>query len=293
MTSSASDHRPTVAVLGTGTLGAPMARHLTQVADVRVWNRSADRAAPLAEHGCTVSAGAAEAVAGAEAVLTVLADDSSLQDVMTNEVLDAAAEGTVWVQSSTIGVGETQVWAERAAKAGIALVDAPLLGTRGPAERGQLVVLASGPDSALDRVTPLLDSYAKTVLRVGEAGAGTRLKLAVNSWLLSLVQVLAESIAFTRALGFEPETLFDTLDAGGVSLPYVRLKGGAMAAENFPPDFTLTLARKDLALVLDAAADRIPMTAAATALEGFDRAIALGHGEDDYAATYLAVRGDR
>ncbi len=293
MTSSASDHRPIVAVLGTGTLGAPIARHLAQVADVRVWNRSVDRAAPLAAHGCTVSADAAGAVAGADAVLTVLADDSSLQAVMTDEVLAAAAEGTVWVQSSTIGVGETQTWAERAAKAGVILVDAPLLGTRGPAERGQLVVLASGPDAALDRVTPLLDSYAKTVVRVGEAGAGTRLKLAVNSWLLSLVQVLAESVAFTRALGFEPETLFDVLDAGGVSLPYVRLKGGAMAAEDFPPDFTLTLARKDLALVLDAAADTVPMTAAATALAGFDRAIALGHGEDDYAATYLAVRGER
>ncbi|GGK82117.1 NAD(P)-dependent oxidoreductase [Mangrovihabitans endophyticus] len=293
MTSSAPDHRPTVAVLGTGTLGAPIARHLTGVASVRVWNRTTDRAAPLSEHGCTVSHSAAEAVADADAVLTVLADNSSLQAVMTDEVLDATTEGTVWVQSSTIGVSETQAWAVRAAKAGVSLVDAPLLGTRGPAERGQLVVLASGADAALEQVTPLLDSYAKTIVRVGEAGAGTRLKLAVNSWLLSLVQVLAESIAFTRAMGFEPETLFDTLDAGGVSLPYVRLKGGAMAAEHFPPDFTLTLARKDLALVLDAAADTVSMTAATTALAGFDRAIALGHGGDDYAATYLAVRAEQ
>jgi 3-hydroxyisobutyrate dehydrogenase len=291
-----SSPRLRVAVLGMGTLGAPMARNIAAgPVDVRVWNRSSRPWERLVAAGVEVCSSVPEAVSGADIVLTVLSDDAALTAVMDHGGgLDAIQAGAIWIQSSTIGVEDTKRWTERAEKAGALFVDAPVLGTRGPAERGELTILGSGPEDARERCRPLFDAIGKSTLWLGPAGAGTRLKLVVNSWLLSLVQVLAESLAFCQAMGFEPETLFDTLERGGVSLPYVRLKGGAMAREEFPPDFTLRLARKDLQLVLDAATDvRLPLSIVEAALAGFDRAIERGHGDDDYAATYLATRSAR
>jgi 3-hydroxyisobutyrate dehydrogenase len=283
----------TVAVLGTGTMGAPMARNLAASGlSVRAWNRSPDRARPLADDGIDVCLDLAEAVRGAGIVVTMLSDAAAVVAVMqTGGALAAMDPGAVWLQESTIGLEATERCRHLAAEKGVAFVDAPVLGTRGPAERGELVVLASGPEEALDACAAALDAMAKEVLRLGPAGAGTRLKLVVNAWLLSLVEVLAESVAFAFAMGIDPETFFGTIERGGVSLPYVRLKGGAMARQDFPPDFTLRLARKDLGLVLDAAAGaRLPLTIVETALQQFDRAIELGHGDEDYASTYFATR---
>ncbi|CAM5644861.1 3-hydroxyisobutyrate dehydrogenase OS=Streptomyces fumanus OX=67302 GN=mmsB PE=3 SV=1 [Streptomyces fumanus] len=280
-----------VAVLGTGTLGAPIARNAGAAGcTVAVWNRTAERAKPLEADGIRVCSSVAEAVADADIAVSVLSDGPAV-DAVAPGLLDAMRPGAVWVQSSTVGVTDTGRYAELADAAGVAFVDSPLLGTRTPAENGQLVLLASGADEALDSCGPFFDAIGKQTLRVGTAGAGTRLKLVVNTWLLSLVEVLAESVAFAKAMGFEPETFFSTIEQGGVSLPYVRLKGGAMAREEFPPDFTLRLAHKDLRLVLDAAAGaRLPVPVVDTVVRQFERAIGLGHGEADYAATYLATR---
>ncbi|MFF2374979.1 NAD(P)-dependent oxidoreductase [Streptomyces xiamenensis] len=280
-----------VAVLGTGTLGAPIAMNAHAAGcSVSVWNRTPERAKHLGEHGIRLCASAAEAVADADVVVSVLSDGPAV-DTVVQGVLAAMRPGAVWVQSSTVGVTDTDRYAELAGTARVAFVDSPLLGTRTPAENGQLVLLASGPDDALDTCGPLFQAIGKKTLRVGPAGAGTRLKLVVNTWLLSLVEVLAESVAFAKAMGFDPEEFFSTIEQGGVSLPYVRLKGGAMQREEFPPDFTLRLAHKDMRLVLDAAAEAsLPVPIVDTVVGQFERAIGLGHGEADYAATYLATR---
>ncbi|WP_435240442.1 NAD(P)-dependent oxidoreductase [Streptomyces cucumeris] len=282
-----------VAVLGTGTLGAPMARNVAATGvQVTVWNRTAERVKPLADAGIRVAGTVAEAVAGADLVLTVLSDTAAVSSVMRDHGgLEAMRPGAVWVQSSTVGVQDTEGWADAARAAGAVFVDCPVLGTRTPAENGQLVLLASGPDEARKVCEPVFEAIGKRTLWLGPAGTGTRLKLVVNTWLLSLVEVLAESVAFAKAMGFEAETFFSTIEQGGVSLPYVRLKGAAMDREEFPPDFTLRLARKDLRLVLDAAAGAgLPVPVVETVVGQFDRAIGAGHGEADYAATYLATR---
>ncbi len=284
-----------VAVLGTGTLGAPMARNLARSGTaVAVWNRSAERAQPLAQDGIRVCSSVPDAVHKAEIVLTMLSDSTAVTAVMQEAGgLDAMTAGAIWVQSSTVGIADTERCAELARTAGVTFVDAPVLGTRTPAERGQLVLLASGPDEARERCRPAFEAIGKQTLWLGPAGTGTRLKLVVNTWLLSLVEVLAEAVAFAKAMGFDPESFFSTIEQGGVSLPYVRLKGGAMVREEFPPDFTLRLARKDMQLVLDAAAQsRLPVPVVETVIRQFDRAIDLGHGDKDYAATYLATRSE-
>jgi len=282
-----------VAVLGTGTLGAPMARNMaSRGQSVRAWNRTAERARFLEGDGVQVYETPADAVRGAGVVLTMLSDAVAVKAVIEEAGALAAMEpNAIWLQQSTIGLEATERCCRLAVEAGVAFIDAPVLGTRGPAERGQLVVLASGPDDAIEACANVFEATARTVLRRGAAGGGTRLKLVINAWLLSLVEVLSESVAFSRAMDIDPEVFFDAIEQGGVSLPYVRLKGGAMVREEFPPDFTLHLARKDLALVLDAAASaRLPLRIVETALRQFDRAIALGHGGDDYAATYFATR---
>jgi len=155
----------TVAVVGTGTIGEPVARNLLGADfDVQVWNRTRERAEPLEQDGATVCDSAADAARGAEFVLTLLADADSTAE--TVEELEFE-EGAVWVQIATVGVDGAERLAELALEKGGAFVDAPVLGTRQPAEEGKLVVLASGPDDALDRCEPVFDAIGQKTRRLG------------------------------------------------------------------------------------------------------------------------------
>jgi 3-hydroxyisobutyrate dehydrogenase len=170
-------------------------------------------------------------------------------------------------------------------------VDAPVLGSKEPAQRAELIILASGPEEARAQCEPIFDVIGKKTIWVGDAGAGTRLKVVVNSWIVALVTALAETIALARGLDLEPRLFFDAIADGPLDLPYAHLKGNAMIAENFPPSFSLELARKDANLVLAAArrAD-IELHVAQAVAEQLERALDLGYGDDDLAAVYLAVK---
>jgi 3-hydroxyisobutyrate dehydrogenase len=168
-------------------------------------------------------------------------------------------------------------------------VDAPVLGTKQPAEQGKLIVLASGPRDARERAKPVFEAVGSRVVELGEAGEGTRLKLVVNSWLATLVAGLAEAIAFAESIGVDPALFLDTIDGGPVGPPYARLKGDAMVARDFPTAFSLDLVRKDVGLVLEAA-ERHGFDArlAGTIAGVLDRAIERGHGDEDMAAAIYA-----
>ena len=188
---------PTVAVLGTGTMGAGMTRTIAAAGlEVRVWNRTAARAEPLADVA-TVADSIRDAVDGADIVLTMLYDVDSVAAAIT-EAGPALGDDTVWLQQSTVGVAGTERLVALAAELGVAYVDAPVLGTRKPAEDGALVVLASGTADLRTRVQPVFDAIGSRTMWVGEAGAGTRLKLAANAWVLTVVEGVAESLALTR-----------------------------------------------------------------------------------------------
>jgi 3-hydroxyisobutyrate dehydrogenase len=196
---------------------------------------------------------------------------------------------------STIGLEGTERCAEIAENAGIPLVDAPVLGTREPAEKAELVVLASGPEHERERCQPVFDAVGKRTLWLGEAGAGTRLKVVVNSWIVGVVGVLAETISLAQTLGVEPDHFFAALDGGALDLPYARLKGSAMIKRAFDdPAFRLALARKDADLVLTAASahelDLPIMDAVARRLRAAEHD---GHGDEDMAATYWATPPER
>jgi 3-hydroxyisobutyrate dehydrogenase len=283
----------TVAVLGTGIMGAPMARNIAAAGfDVRVWNRSREKAEPLAD-ACAIHDEAAEAVRGAAVVVTMLADADAVEAVMTGEgVLDALDDGAVWVQVSTVGVEGERRLRELASDRDVAYVDAPVSGTKEPAEQGKLVVLASGDDGLRERVEPVLDAVSARIVWVGEAGKGTALKLVVNTWVLALVEGLAESVALAEALGLDPAKLIEVLDGGPLYAPYVKVKGQGMIDGEFPPSFSLALAAKDARLVADAAERAgLDLPLPATIARQMQRGIEAGHGDEDLSATVRTARG--
>ena len=275
----------TIAALGTGVMGAPMARNLARAGhEVRAWNRSPDKAVPLRDDGIDVRDDPSAAAAGADVVLTMLADADAVLDVARRTSL---AEGQIWWQASTIGIEGIEQCAALAQETGAILVDAPVLGTRLPAEEGNLVVLASGPDAALDTLAPLFDAVGQRTMRLGPAGTATRLKLAVNLWVLAVTQGTAETIAFAQSLGVEPEWVLEALEGGALDLPYFRMKSKLMLEEDFPASFALALAAKDARLVAQAAEGHgADLPIAAAIAQRFTQATEAGHGDEDMAATY-------
>jgi 3-hydroxyisobutyrate dehydrogenase len=278
---------PSVAVLGTGIMGAAMARNLAASGlAVSVWNRSRDRAEPLAEVA-RVAGSVAEAVEGADVVLTMLYDAASVAETIS-QARDHLGEHTVWLQQSTVGVEGVERLAALADDLGVTFVDAPVLGTRKPAEDGALVVLASGPESVRDRLTPVLEAIGSRTIWVGEAGAGSRLKLAVNAWVVTVLEGIAESLALTRDLGLDPAMFLEAVAGGAMDAPYVQLKGRAMLAGEFAPSFTLGGALKDVDLIMAAAEDTGTELGLMPGIRGhLARAVEAGHGDLDMAATYL------
>jgi 3-hydroxyisobutyrate dehydrogenase len=280
---------PSITVLGTGAMGAPMARNLARAGhEVRAWNRTGEKAQSLRDDGIEAYDDPAAASAGADVVLTMLADAAAVLDVAS---VAGLSEGQVWWQASTIGLEGTERCLELAAETGAVLVDAPVLGTRLPAEQGKLVILASGPDDALDACAPLFDAVGMRTMRLGPAGAGTRLKLPVNTWVLAVTQGAAETIALVQALDLDPNLVLEALEGGALDLPYFRLKAKLMIDEDFPPSFALALAAKDARLVVEAAARTgadVPMARAIAARMA--EATEAGHGDEDMAATYRLSR---
>ncbi len=289
-----------VAVLGAGTMGAPMARNLARAGfGVRVWNRTRDKAEPLAKDGARVCDTPAEAADGAGVILTMLADTDAVLGAVDGPdgafgtaELEAGsgpvdADGVLWLQMSTIGEAGTERCADLAGQRDVVLVDAPVLGTRQPADEGKLVVLASGPATVRNRVQPVFDAVGQKTIWVGEAGAGTRLKLVANNWVLTVTEGTAETIALARGFGLDPHLFLEAIGGGTLDLPYLQIKSQAILDQDYTPSFRLALAAKDAALVAESA-ERHQVDVPLTGLLR-DR-LAQGareHGDKDMAATYL------
>ena len=273
-----------------------MARNLLSAGmEVRAWNRSQKKAEPLTEDGARVTDTAAEAAEGADFVLTMLADADVIEEVIgEGSVLSTLADGGVWLQMSTVGSEGSERLAKLAQESGVAYVDAPVLGTKQPAEQGQLTVLASGPEAVRERCEPVFDAVGSKTVWLGEAGGGSRLKLVVNSWIVGLLGVLAETVSLARATGVDPQRFLETIEGGPLDLPYAQMKGSMMIGEDFPASFSTKLARKDAGLVLEAAeAKDLHLTIAEAVAAHFDEAIEAGYGEEDMAAIYEGTKPGR
>jgi 3-hydroxyisobutyrate dehydrogenase len=281
-----------ISFLGTGIMGAPMARHLAEAGhDVTVWNRSADKARPLAEHGAQVAQDVAAATTGAEVVVTMLTDAAAVEEVM-REAAPAAPEGALWWQASTVGISGTESLAALAEDEGLLLVDAPVLGTKGPAESGELAVLASGPSKAIEALRPLFDAVGSKTITLGdEPGAATRFKLVMNHWVLALTDAIAETIAFAEGVDLDPSLFLDAIEGGSLDVGYAHLKGPGMIAGELPVAFPLKHALKDAELILEAG-DRhaLDLALARTVRDRYATAAAGGYADSDMGMVIAAAR---
>lgn len=277
--------RPRVAVLGTGTMGAGMARSLLRAGlPVDVWNRTPERARGLAAQGATVHTSPAAAVAAADVVITMLADGAAVSGVaLTDGMLRALRPGAVWAQMGTIGVQATSELAAAAAqqRPDVAFVDAPVSGSRAPAEAGELLILASGPAGAQQALAPVFGAIGQSTRWLGATGAGSRMKTVVNAWLIFLVEGAAEIMALAEAVGVDRGAVLDLLGTGRMASPAAAGKARKMAAGDDSPDFPLRWAAKDASLALDAA----PGLAGLAAIRDRWQALAAaGLGELDMSA---------
>ena len=277
-----------ITVLGTGAMGAGMAQSLLREGfEVTVWNRTVDRAQPLADHGATVATDPGAAVADADVVVAMLFDTAATLDVMA-AVLPQMRDGAVFLQCATVGVEGTVQTAAAAAEHGVAFLDCPVLGTKAPAEQGKLVVLASGDPTLRDRVQPVFDAVGTTTIWVGaDLGLGSKLKLACNAWIGSLTAAVGQSLALAKGLGLDQQQVLDALGGSAANSPYLQTKGKAIIDASYAPQFTVDGVAKDTGLIRDALLASGLSTAMIDGIRtAFQAASDAGHGDDDMAAVF-------
>ncbi|WP_328341942.1 NAD(P)-dependent oxidoreductase [Micromonospora sp. NBC_00421] len=281
---------PTVGVLGAGIMGAAMARNLVRAGHaVRVWNRSPDKAAGT---GATVAASPSDAVRDADVIITMLYDGGTVRDVI-RQATPGLKAGALWLQTTTASLADVAGLAGVAAEHGVAFYDAPVLGTREPAEAGRLTVLAAGPASGRERLAPVLDAIAARVVWLGEDGArgdSTRLKLVANGWVLTVTHGAAELLALAGALGVDPDRFFEVIKDGPLDLGYLHTKTDLVRQGRLSPaSFAVGTAEKDARLIVAAGLDHgVRLDVVAAGAERFRRAAEQGHGDEDMAASYYA-----
>jgi 3-hydroxyisobutyrate dehydrogenase len=221
---------------------------------------------------------------GADVLITMLSDGSAVESVMEGVTL---SDDQIWWQASTIGIAATERLAARGP-----FVDGPVLGTREPAENGALTVLASGPGR--ERLGEVFEPVSARVVDMGdEIGTATRMKLVLNSWVVTLTEGVAEAIALAEGLDLDPAQFLEIIDGGPMGPAYAKLKGTMMIERRFDPSFPLAHAAKDAGLVEDAArAVGLDLPLPRTIRDQMAKAVAAGHGDEDMAATIRAARPD-
>lgn len=286
------NEQTTIAFLGLGRMGLPMAENLVRAGfHVRVWNRTVSRANELAPLGAVPAATPADAARGADIVITMLTDGVAVANTMFRPMggLDASHQGQIWVQMSTVGVEWTRELQQNARSFGVTYVDAPVSGSEGPAKTGDLVILASGPDHVADTLAPVFDVLGKSTVWLGEAGAGTSAKLVLNSLLVNLVEATAESLRFAEGLDLDPAAIVRLLTQTPLGSPYMVQKAGTMLAGDFRPAFALKHALKDAILAVDAARNAgAGLTLTEALLPAWRGAADAGHAEDDLSVVFEA-----
>jgi 3-hydroxyisobutyrate dehydrogenase len=275
-----------VGVLGTGLMGTAMAhRLLNQGISIIAWDRQPEHARALAERGADVASSAQEVVRQAQLVITML-PTADIVLAVVEPLLAEWPEKTIWLQMSSVGAAEADRLVQVAADHGVTLFDAPVSGSTHPAEEGKLTILASGPDSTRAQVEPVFEALGSRVQWVGEAGMGSRLKLAANHWMIAKVAALAETLHLCQLMGLEQQQFVALLDGGPLGSSYGLEKLREMQRREYPAGFPVRLALKDLKLVREVAMDSdVEMPVLNAVLERIGDVLN-SHADDDLAAVY-------
>ncbi|KAK9834991.1 hypothetical protein WJX81_002574 [Elliptochloris bilobata] len=271
-----------------------MARNLGAAGyEVTVWNRTPERCEPLREAGAAVAATAGEAVSGSDITFATLSTPEAALAVGA-EVAASIRPGCGYVDVSTVDAGTAAQISKAVQAAGGAYLEAPVSGSKGPAEAGQLIFLAGGDRALFERARPALDVMGKAAFYLGPVGAGAGMKLAVNQVMGTMMASLAEGLALAAQAGLSQAELLEIISLGAMANPMFKLKGGSMVEGAYPTAFPLKHQEKDLRLALELGA-RVgqPLPVAAAARQLYEQALADGHGDDDFSAVLEAVYVDR
>lgn len=282
-----------LAFCGLGRMGEPMAGRLLDAGhDLVVWNRTAARADALVGRGARRAESPAEAAGGAEAVFTMLSTPDALEAVVFGDgsgLVEGLAPGTTLVEMSTVGPDVVRAVADRLPD-GVEMLDAPVLGSVPQATDGTLKVFVGGSDGVVERWRPVLQQFGR-VLHLGPLGAGAAMKLVANSCLGALMTTLGEALALADAFGLDQAAVLDVLSESPIA-PTTKSKRSRVESGEYPANFTLELAAKDLRLVTEAAARRgVDAKVAAAARAHFEAADGAGLGDLDYSAVIAHLRG--
>jgi 3-hydroxyisobutyrate dehydrogenase len=256
-----------------------------------VWDRSPEATAGLEREGARAAGSPAEAVRDADVVITTLPTAAVVESVMFGDhVAEAFAPGAVWAQMGTIGVEATEQTAARLAKIrpGLLFVDAPVSGSKGPAEQGQLLILASGPDAAKEPLSEPFAAIGRNTVWLGAAGQGSRLKLVVNAYMSTLIEGVAEAVELARRLGIDVAALDAAIEGGPLDAPIADAKLHKIATSDYAPEFPLQWALKDVDLALAAGGGTgLPLLAALS--RQWHAVVDAGHGREDVSAARLGL----
>jgi 3-hydroxyisobutyrate dehydrogenase len=272
-------------------MGSAMARNLVGAGlRTTVWDRSPSATAPLSDVGALVAASPEEAVRDARVVITMLPTGTVVESVIFGGAAEAFSQGAVWAQMGTIGVAATTGIAGRLSqlRPDVMLVDAPVSGSKAPAEAGQLLILASGQREAEAIVRPAFAAIGRKTVWLGEVGQGSRMKLVVNAYMSILIEGVAEALELASQLGIDVAKLAEAIEGGPLDAPIADAKLHKMERGDFAPEFPLEWALKDVDLAISAAGDdTLPLLAALS--RQWRAAADAGHGHEDVSAARLAL----
>ncbi len=283
-------HRPRIGFIGLGTMGSAMAANLLKAGyPLVVWNRTASRIEPLARLGAKASKSPAHVAADVDIVITMVSAPKDVETVALGPegVRDGIKPGSVLIDMSTVSPSTSRRVAGAMAAKQAEFLDAPVVGSKGPATDGTLVILVGGLPQTVARCHPILQAMGKTIIHAGNVGAGSALKLATNLMLSHLVAGFSEGLLLTTRAGLDPTLLLQVIDASTFHSPYYRMKGAPMLKGDFSPHFALKHMRKDLDLMAELAKElgaALPVTEAIRRL--FQETEQAGHGELDYSSVF-------
>jgi 3-hydroxyisobutyrate dehydrogenase len=256
-----------------------------------VWNRDPEPTRDLGDLGAAIAATPTDAARQADIIVTMVTDANAVLSIALDQgMLAALAPGAVWVQMSTIGVPEIEHVAAlvREERDDVTLVDAPVSGSKDPAEQGNLTIFASGPDEVRSRLDPLFDALGQRTIWVGPVGAGQRLKLVANAWLALGAEAVNTSVAIARRLGLETEAVANALGGGPLASPWQAAKLPRIVQGDFSAQFALSLALKDVRLALEAAGDG-HLPALASLADEWQQVVDDGFGDSDVTVVTRAL----
>ncbi len=240
-----------VTFIGMGVMGSAMANNLLNN-DVKltIWNRTKEKAEPLINKGAVYKGSAHEAVEDADIVFSMLTDPEAVEEVALSETgfLQSMKPGALWVDSSTVNPSFSKKANQLAMKEEIRFVDAPVAGSKGPAQQGELVFLVGGEKQDVEEAAPYFDYMGKKHIHVGPNSQGTSFKMVVNLMLASNMAAFAEGMILGERLGLSKDFLLDTLPGMPVSAPFLQMKAGKVKEDNYEEEFALKNMHKDLHL---------------------------------------------